>query len=358
MRPSKCSRCLILCLLPVALASCDKGPPKQPPVEVRRGTILKKAVATGKIEPQSEVAVRSQLAGFVGERFAKLGDKVAVGDPLVEVRPDWTRLSLIEAQRAVEAAKRAEEAAKEYVGGEHLAAAATRFLMGGKQLERMDKAATLARQEAEERLALLEQGKVRIGDEIVDLVVRAPAAGHVIDIIFSPGERVIPIGSYQAPTVLATIAEMDRLEFRGTVDEIDVGKLLPGLTAEIRVGALPDVSLRGTVSEVGLKAKVVANATLFDVKIPIEPSSNPVTIRAGYSATAEVFIEKREDVLVLPERVVEFRNGEAVVRVPSVGREPVEKKIAVGLSDGLSIEVISGLSEGEQILEREYKRLE
>jgi HlyD family secretion protein len=322
-----------------------------PPVVVRRGTLVKTAVASGRIEPQYEVTVRSQFSGLVGERFASLGDYVDVGDPLVDVRREATALAMIQAQRSVEAAKRGEEAAREYTSGDHLAAYLMRLAFGSKQLERMGEEAELGRRQAEEQLEMLEAGKVRVGDEILDTIVRAPVAGHVIDLIATPGERVMPIGSFQAPTQMATIADMNRFEFRGTVDEIDVGKLESGMLAQISIGALPDVRIEGRVADVGLKAKTVANATMFDVWIDFTPPED-VVIRAGYSATAEILIDRRENVLVLPERVIDFRDGLAMVRTVAKDGAIREQRIEVGVSDGLTIEVRSGLAEGERVLER------
>jgi HlyD family secretion protein len=332
------------------------GATAQPPVTVQRDTIVKTAVATGRIEPEHEVTVRSQFSGLIGERFVKLGDTVQPGHPLVDVRQETTRLSIISARRAIESARLSEEAAEEFLRGEHLQSSLLRLMQGEKEIERMLARARLGRRQAEEQLEFLENGQLRIGDEVVDTIVRAPVGGCVIHLASTPGQRVVPVGSYQEPTKVAIIADMDHLEFRGSVDEIDVGKLHVGMRAEVRVGALPGVTLEGTVQEVGLKARVEDQATLFDVWLEIA-GRHGQTIRAGYSATARIFIEQRENVLVLPERVVEFRDDEALVRVSGPGDTPVERKIEVGLSDGLLIEVVDGLAEGDLVLEREYEQI-
>ena len=340
------------------LASARSSEPElQPPVAVRRGTVQKSAVATGRIEPQYEVTVRSQFAGLVGQRFVKLGDRVDAGQPLIEIRQETTDLNLIRARRDIESAERAEEAASEFVAGEHLASYLMRFMYGEDYLKRMDIEAELGRRQAEESLEFLKSGRLRIGDYEIDMIVRAPAAGRVIDLISSPGQRVISVGSYQPATEIATIADMDHLEFRGTVDEIDVGKLRPGMSADISIGALPDVTLTGSVQEVGLKAKEVNNAIVFDVNIAIHGSQGH-TIRAGYSATSEIFIDRRENVLVLPERVIEFHDGQAFVRARRPDGTSAEKKITVGLSDGLTIEIVDGLQEGDLVLEKEYPKID
>lgn len=346
---------LAVAVLLLARTGNDEDP-AQRSVAVARGTVERTAVAAGRIEPAYEITVRSPLGGLLGERLARLGDRVAVGDPLVEVRQEVNKLALIQARRSVEIAERGEEAASEYVQGRHLASYLMRLVFGRRELERMGEDARLGRRRAEESLEFLKSGKLMIGGEEVDTVVRAPVEGHVIELASSPGQRVIPVGAYQPATELATIADMDNLEFRGTVDEIDVGKLEQGMSAEIRVGALPGLTLKGTVEEVGLKARNVSNATVFDVRMTIDGHEGQV-MRAGYSATAEIFIEKRADVLVVPERVVEFRDGEAIARLAGPDGSPVERKIELGLSDGLLVEVVEGLREGERVLERQYPRI-
>jgi HlyD family secretion protein len=339
------------------LTAARSDAPQRTPIVVTRGTIVKTAVATGRIEPKHMVHVRSQFGGLVGERFVKLGDRVERGDPLVDIRQEVTRISLINARRSIDAARMNEQAAQEYVQGEHLAARFMRFVMGRKELERMGMRAAMGRQEAIEAAKFLETGKLRIGDEEVDTIVRAPAGGHVIDLISTPGQRVVPVGSYQAPTEVATLADMDDLEFRGRVDEIDVGLLSAGMPAEVSVGALPGVRLQGELREVGLRARSQDNATLFDVWVEIG-SAEGQTIRAGYSATCEIFIQRREQVVVIPERVIEFKDGKPLVDVLTADAGIETRTIQVGLSDGLMIEVVDGLREGETILERTYKPIE
>jgi HlyD family secretion protein len=147
-----------------------------------------------------------------------------------------------------------------------------------------------------------------------------------------------------------TLADMSRLLFRGTVNEIDVGRLREGMAAQIKVGPLPGTILAGTLAEIALKARERDNATVFDVVIDIEVPPETV-LRSGYSAVAEIEIERRDDIVVLPERAVEYRKGAAFVRVARGGGEPELREISAGLSDGLTVEVVRGLAAGEEVLE-------
>jgi HlyD family secretion protein len=151
---------------------------------------------------------------------------------------------------------------------------------------------------------------------------------------------------------------MESLRFKGTVDEIDVGKITHGLAAEVMIGALPEAKIAGTVTRIYPKAKKEGNATLFDIEIAIvkEPG---IVLRAGFSSTASIRIRDRRQVLMLPERLVIFEDGKRFVEVPEgpdggEARSDKTRKVEIqtGLSDGLNIEILSGLKEGDTVVER------
>ena len=174
-----------------------------------------------------------------------------------------------------------------------------------------------------------------------------------------PGDSVVPLTSYQAGTPLMTLADMGDLFFKGTVDEIDVGKMALGLPVRLQIGALPNATIEGELTNIAPKAKEVEGATLFDVEARIT-SSGDTTLRAGYSATADVVIQEKENVLLVPERLVSFEGDKAFVEVPgkTPETEPVRTEIKVGLSDGLNVEVLEGLSEGQKVVERPPREIE
>src|SRR5690606_22294088 len=146
------------------------------------------------------------------------------------------------------------------------------------------------------------------------------------------------------------------LIFRGTVDEIDVGRLREGMRAEIRIGALPDARIEGVLARISLKARTQDNSTVFPVEITLEQPDG-IVLRAGYSANAHIIIEKREDVLMIPERVVTFSGDTAWVTV-DLGADQTERRIIeTGLSDAINIEVVSGLREGERVREKPTRQI-
>jgi len=334
-----------------------KNGSNSPFVEVTRGSIERHAVATGTIGPEFEVLVKPQISGIVSQVFKRMGEKVQAGEPLVKIKPNPTPFDSVAAKRAVEAARLNEERAMEFRDKANPLAKIMSLMMGRKEMERQFEQARLGRVRAEEQLNLIEEGKVIMDDEVIDSVVTSPIDGYILERQVNVGDPVNALGSQNGGTVLCILADMDTLVFRGTIEEIDVGHLKEGMEASIQIGALPECHLGGTLAEISLKAAQRNNATVFAVRVPFKKPEE-VVLRAGYSATANILIQKKDNVLLLPERVVERRRTEAFVNIL---KEPAgqseTRQIETGLSDGLMTEIVSGLDEGQRVLERTYKEI-
>jgi HlyD family secretion protein len=321
-------------------------------IEVVRGDLVDRALAVGTIVPEVEVSVKSKVSGVVQRRFAEVGDFVPAGAALLEIRPDPTPLELVEARRQLELNEsQLESLARQYERQQELRA---RGLVAEQEYDQSRQRwteAQLQAQVARDRLALLEQGRVATAGGRIESVVRSPISGYILEKRVEVGDPVVPLSSYQEGTVLLTMADMQSLIFRGTVDEIDVGRLAEGMEAEIRVGALPDARIRGVVSRISLKARREDQATTFPIEITLE-TPDGVTLRAGYSASADVIIERRTDVLTVPERVVTFEGGTARVTVLRADGTTEPRTIRTGLSDAITVEVLEGLAAGERVLEK------
>jgi HlyD family secretion protein len=348
-------RVLLVVLLLLALAALftftstrakAEGPP---PAAVQRGTIVRRAVAVGQVEPEHESHVNSQIGGVLRQLMVKLGQRVNAGDALAEVRPVLTDQDLLRAERAVAQAKEGEEAAREFTEGSHVLSHLTRFLQGKDNLDRMRRSAERGRRSAEEQLRLLREGNLEVEGHKIDFVVRAPVAGHVLALPAREGDPVTAASTYGLGTVLVTLGDLDRPVFRGTVDEIDVGRLREGMAARVTLGALPGVVLDGRVLELGLRARKQDNASVFDVRLAVTPRAG-VQLRSGYSAVAEVEVGRAENVLVLPERLLVFRGDQVLVRVPGAGGTSEQRPVQIGLSDGLTVEIREGLKEGDLVV--------
>lgn len=339
-----------------SLSTKDKG---FKTVEVVRGTVVEKALAVGAIKPEREIAVKSKISGIVKTSYHEVGDHVRAGDPLFDLLPDPTPLELTEARREVEIAQNVyNDAKKKYDRSQALK---EQGILANQDWDVADKDVNDAKIRlglAREREALVEKGRVKTERLDVESIIRAPITGTVLELLVHEGDPVVPLTSYQAGTPLTTLADMSTLLFKGTVDEIDVGKLREGMPAHIKVGALPDAKVEGKVYRISPKSKVAEGATLFDVDISLLPAPG-VVLRAGFSANADIVVREKQNVLLVPERLVTFTDGKSSVEIPGVGdAEPVKRAIKVGLSDGLNVEVVDGLKEREQVVERPPKKIE
>ena len=327
-------------------------------VDVERGSIIDKALAVGQIDPKKEISVKSKISGIVKKLYVEIGDPVKAGDPLLDIAPDPTPLEYAEAKRHVEIYQvNYNNAKREVTRAQTLR---DRDLISTQDYE--DKQATCDEAElrlklATEKLALIESGHARVADRMVDNTIRSSVNGMVLSRLIEEGDPVVPLTSYQAGTDLMTLAYMDDLIFKGTVDEIDVGRLNPGLEANIKVGAIPRDTIKGKLVRISPKAHEDQGSTVFDVEIKITHSGNSL-LRAGYSANADLIIKKAEDILMIPERLIKFSNDSAFVEIKDSTGEISQVPIETGLSDGINIEVVSGLSEGDQIVERPPREIQ
>ena len=217
-----------------------------------------------------------------------------------------------------------------------------------RQVESTELQTTIAR----ERLALLEGGAVGTDDRALESVVFAPIDGYILERIVQVGEMVIPLSSFQSGTVLFKMANMNDLVFRGTVDEIDVGRLKVGADVTILVGALPDVQLRGRLERISLRSKRDDQGVGFPVEIAIT-ELNGAVLRAGYSASAEITVRRADDALLIPERLITWAGDSATVMVQNAAGGVERRVITTGVSDAINVQVLSGLQEGDRLVDRQ-----
>jgi HlyD family secretion protein len=326
-------------------------------IAVSRSDIIDKALAVGEIVPRQEVQVKSRISGIVKRLNVDVGAVLRAGDPLLVVSPNPTPLEFAEARRALDLAKVDLENARkvrdryEELYNKKLISAAEYEIHSTEY-----SASELRYQLAEEKLDLLQKGVTADGKS--ENTILSPIDGTILERRVSEGDPVVPLTTYQEGTVLLTMAPMADLVFKGTVDEIDVGKLQEGMTAQIKVGALPGAQVGGRLSRISPKARKQDNATLFDLEIELSDRSG-ATLRAGYSANADIIINRKDSVLVIPERLVTFAGDTARVEVLDTGTHVIAfRDVATGLSDGLNIEVTGGLQPGELVVERPPKEIE
>ncbi|MFH1250862.1 MAG: efflux RND transporter periplasmic adaptor subunit [bacterium] len=323
-------------------------------VQLTRGTIVEEALAIGTITPENEIQVKSKIAGIVVERFVEVGDAVQKGDLMVQILPDPTPTELTEARRDLEMKEMALKNAQiQYKRNVELLG---KNLVSEEAFEsyklKYDQA-KLQRDLSKDLLSLIEKGQT----SKVESVVKSPIDGTVLEKFVNIGDPVVPLTSYQQGTALFTLADMSSLIFRGTIDEIDVGKVSVGVRAELEIGALPGKSILGEIIRISPKARKENNATVFDIEIRIVDTRG-INLRAGYSANAKIIINKAENVLSVPERLLSFANDSVFVEVEDTTTGIVSKcPIEIGLSDGISAEVKSGITAEDLLVERPPKEI-
>ncbi len=337
----------------------DKDGPKM--VTVEKGSVTEKAIAVGQIQPRQKFSVKSKISGIVRHCLVQVGDRVSPGQTLFEIAPDPTPQELTDVDRQLDSAHASFQRAK--ADYERAVELSKTGVLPASDLDTKREAFELAKiavARAEQGRDLTRKGRIATADITIESTIKAPAAGTILTRAVNPGDPITPLTSYQPGTELATIADMSDLIFKGTVDEIDVGKLKVGLPARIKVGALPTDVVTGRVARIAPQAQQKDGATLFDVEIELDPTTK-ITLRAGYSANADLIIREKKDVLTVPERVVIFEDGgkKTFVELPSgKPKEPPKKtEIKLGISDGLNAEIVAGLQAGAKVLERPPKKI-
>ncbi len=326
-------------------------------IPVEKGAIVDKALAVGRIEPIKEISIKSKISGIVRKAYVEIGDEVKVGDPLFDIAPDPTPVEFAEAKRQVELYQVAfNNTKREFDRSKTLN---DKQLISHQEYDnsRADyEEAELRLKLAQEKLALIESGRTEIADRKIDNIIKSPIGGTVLSLLAEEGDPIVPLTSYQAGTDLMTLAQMDDLVFKGNVDEIDVGKLHEGMTAEIEIGALPNDTVTGILSKISPKAHKEEGSTLFEVEISIAQVGKRF-LRAGYSANADIVITKKEDILLIPERLIKMEDSASTVEVQDTTGVITSREIKTGLSNGINIEVVEGLDEGELVVERPPKEI-
>jgi HlyD family secretion protein len=311
--------------------------------------LVKKTVATGSIVPRREVEVKPKVTGVLAELYVEPGAKVKQGDPLgkISIIPDAMQIN--QAEAAVRTAQIAfDNAKRELERNENLAKSG---VVADAELQKFRTEYALRQQElatAGSNLQLVKEGATRAQGKTSTLIVTATVPGTVIDVPVKVGFSVIQANNFNPGTTVAVIADMDDIIFDGRVDEAEVAKIKEGMKLAIKVGAIESDKLEGKLEYIAPKGKEIDGAIQFEIKAKVLPKAG-VQIRANYSANADIVLDERKNVLAIREAVVQYDNEKPFVEVETTPQTFVKKPVKLGLSDGIKVEVLEGVTPTDKL---------
>ena len=322
-------------------------------------SIQKTTIITGKIEPRNEVNIKPQISGIISELYKEPGDYVNAGDVIAKVKvvPEMGQLSSAE-MRVRLAEINLKQAQTDFEREENLY---NQKLVSADEFDKVKIALSQARHElvaAQDALEVVRDGFSKSNAKASSTLIRSTIAGIILDIPVKVGYSVIQVNTMNEGTTIASVANMNNLIFRGNIDETEVGQLVAGMPMKITIGALQDLKFDAALEYVSPKAVESNGANQFEIKAAVSlagvsgDSGKTGKLRSGYSANAEIVLARADRVLAIPESAIEFSGDSTFVYViKGEGKNPVYERTAVvtGLSDGVSIEIKSGITAKDRV---------
>ncbi|NCC71878.1 MAG: efflux RND transporter periplasmic adaptor subunit [Sphingobacteriia bacterium] len=317
------------------------------------GTIIKKTVATGSVLPRKEIAIKPQVSGIIDELFTEPGMYVKKGDLIARVRIIPNMLNLSNAESRVKQARIALQAAQtEY---DRMKDLYEKQVIPIVEFEPVEVALNRARQEmeaAEDNLQLIKEGQTKSTEGTTNTLIRSTIDGMVLDVPVEVGNSVIESNTFNDGTTIANIADMGDMIFEGKVDETEVGKIREGMELILTVGAIEEKNFRAVLEHISPKGIEENGAIQFKIKAAVS-LQNDVFIRAGYSANADIVLDRADSVITIPESLLRFENDSVFVEVETQPQVFEKRFIKTGLSDGINIEIKEGLTLKDKIKDKE-----
>ncbi len=315
-----------------------------------KSTIVKKTVATGKVIPLEEVEIKPQISGIIDKVYLEEGAIVKAGDLIATVRVVPNIQSLNSAKGRVKNATLSFNNAKNTYNR-------TKGLFDKGVVSRQDyETAELSfnnskvnLENAQSDLEIIQKGSTAGNGSTANTNIRATASGMVVEIPVKKGYQVIQSNNFNAGTTIATIADMTKMIFEGKVDESEVGKLINGTDIEVSLGAIENKKFPAKLNFIAPKGTEEGGAVQFKIKADVTLDSN-YFIRAGYSANADIVLEKKDSVLSIKEALLRFdrKTEEPYVEI-KVGDKFEKREVKLGTSDGVNVELLSGITKDDEI---------
>jgi len=310
--------------------------------------IVKKTVATGSIVPRKEVQVKSQVSGIVEELFVEAGQIVKKGQLLAKIRIVPNIVSVNNAQTQLQTAKlNFDEAKQELARYEQLFA---QKVIAEQEFRKYKADYNLKRealQAAENNLQLVREGASRRSGASSNQVY-STIDGMLLDVPVKVGTSIIERNNFNEGTTIAAVADMRSLVFEGKIDESEVGKLKENMDLLLTIGAIEGRVFNAKLEYIAPKGLLEEGAIKFPIRAKVLLDEKDF-IRAGYSANADIVLDKRAKVLAIKESMLKFEKDQPYVEVETAPQQFEKRSVKTGLSDGINIEIVSGLSKNEKI---------
>lgn len=311
--------------------------------------IVKKSVATGSIIPREEILLKPQLSGIIEEVFVEAGEMVQRGDKIARIKVIPDLVSLNSAENRLEMAQLSLNNAKiDYTRDKKLYEDKVIAYAEYQQTDLRYKNAVQELAAAQDNIQIIREGASKRKGSAALNVVTATVSGMVLDVPVKVGDQVIESNNFNEGTTIASVADMSDMIFEGEIDESEVGRIKEGMDIVLTVGAIENKTFGAVLEYISPKGVEENGAIQFMIRANVTLDSAEF-IRAGYSANADIVLDKRDSVLAIHESVLQFDEGKPYVEV-AVGDQQYERKdVELGLSDGISVEVKSGVSAEDEL---------
>ncbi len=313
-------------------------------------TIIKKTVATGSVIPRREVNMKAQVSGIVEKMYVVAGQEIKQGDIIAKVKIIPNMVSLANAENRLNQAKISlENAQTEY---ERNAALLKQQVIAQAEILPFELRLKSSKEEvdaAENNLQLIKEGVTKSAGSATNTLIRSTISGMVLDVPIKEGSSVIESNTFNEGTTIASVANMGEMIFEGKVDESEVGKIKSGMELVLTIGAIDAESFKANLEYIAPKGVTENGAIQFLIRAAINKSNGGSFLRAGYSANADIILDKKDKVLAVPETVLQFEKEKTFVEVQTTPDKFEKRFLKTGISDGVNIQVLEGIDKKDKI---------
>ncbi len=312
--------------------------------------VIRKTVATGSVVPRREIDIVPQVSGIIDQLYIVAGDFVKKDQVIAKIKiiPDMVNLN--NAENRMNRAKLSYDDAK--IDYDRQKKLYDDKVVSYDEYKTSKVAFDAAREEmtaADNNLDLIKNGVTKSAQTATNTLVRSTVNGMVLDVPIKEGNSVIQSNTFNNGTTICTVADMKDMIFKGKVDETEVGKIKEGMPIELEIGAIEKDKFGAILEYIAPKGKEENGAIQFEIKANVVLKENQF-IRAGYSANANIVLEKKDSVLVIPEGLLKFEKDSSYVEIETAKPQEFEKRmVKTGISDGINIEIKKGLTKVDKV---------